>query len=157
MCVRVVYPEVAPGCFMGRRQVGKCDALGQCSGSCGYYFDRYDLPKHCYGPGTQPDSLNTIPWWPHCSAKSCAPPHCKNCVEWFDKHVKELMVLIWLPHSPDLNSIGHLWDVLEKPVQSLETPPHNLYDLLLTSWARCHKNTFRGLVDVLAFLAAPAS
>lgn len=151
MCVRVVYPWVAPGRFMGRRQVGKCDALGQCSGSCGYYFDMYDLPKHCYGPGTQPD-INSIPWWPHCSAKSWALPHCKNCVEGF-----ELMVLIWLPHSPDLNSIEHLWDVRGKSVQSLETPPHNLYDLLLTSWARCHKNTFRGLVDVSTFLAAPAS
>ncbi|KAK3549732.1 hypothetical protein QTP86_007743 [Hemibagrus guttatus] len=59
-----------------------------------------------------------------------APCHKANMVqEWFDEHNNEFEVLTWPPNSPDLNPIQHLWDVLNKQVRSMETPPRNLEDL----------------------------
>ncbi|KAK3559853.1 hypothetical protein QTP86_021422 [Hemibagrus guttatus] len=71
-------------------------------------------------------------------------------------------VLTWPPNSPDLNPMQHLWDVLDKQVRSMETPPRNLQDLkdlLLTSWCQIPQQTFRDLVEsrprrVRAVLAA---
>lgn len=43
--------------------------------------------------------------------------HChtpKHFRGWFEEHDKDLKVLAWLPNSPDLNLIVHLWDVLEQ-------------------------------------------
>ncbi|WP_368730569.1 transposase [Klebsiella variicola] len=45
--------------------------------------------------------------------------------EWFEEHGKEIKVLTWPPNSPDLNLMECLWDVLDKQVPSMETPPHN--------------------------------
>uniref|UniRef100_A0AAY5KZE1 Tc1-like transposase DDE domain-containing protein n=1 Tax=Esox lucius TaxID=8010 RepID=A0AAY5KZE1_ESOLU len=74
----------------------------------------------------------------------------KMVQEWFDEHNNEFKVLTWPPNSPDLNSIEHLWDVLEKQVQSMEAPPcklQDLTDLLLTSCCPIPQHTFRGLVE----------
>ena len=82
--------------------------------------------------------------------------------EWFEEHNNKFEVLTWPPNSPDLNPIEHLWDVLDKQIQSMEAPPCNiqdLKDLLLTSWCQIPQHTFRGLVEsmpqrVRAVLAA---
>ncbi|KAK3541531.1 hypothetical protein QTP86_029169 [Hemibagrus guttatus] len=82
--------------------------------------------------------------------------------EWFDEHNNQFEVLTWPPNSPDLNPVQHLWDVLDKQVPTMETPPHNLQDLkdlLLTSWCQIPQHTFRDLVEsmprrVRAVLAA---
>ena len=76
-------------------------------------------------------------------------PKTKVVQEWFEE-LKEFKVLICPPNSPDLSPIKHLWDVLDKPVRSIEAPPHNLQDLkdlLLTSWCQIPQRTFRGLVE----------
>ncbi|KAK3549510.1 hypothetical protein QTP86_002481 [Hemibagrus guttatus] len=59
----------------------------------------------------------------------------KMVQEWFDEHNNEFEVLT-CPNSTDLNTIEHLWDVLNKQVRSMEAPPHNLQDLkdLLLRW-----------------------
>ncbi|KAK3572875.1 hypothetical protein QTP86_009313 [Hemibagrus guttatus] len=60
----------------------------------------------------------------------------KMLQEWFDERNNQFEVLTWPPNSPDLNPIQHLWDVLDKQVQSMEAPSRNLQDLkdlLLTS------------------------
>lgn len=74
----------------------------------------------------------------------------ETVLEWFEEHDDEFRVSTWPRDSPDLNPLGHLWDVLEKQVQSLEAPPHNIQDfkdLLLTSWCEIPQTTFRGLVE----------
>ena len=74
----------------------------------------------------------------------------RYAVEWFEKHDKEFKVLSWPPNSTDLNPIEHLWDLLEKQIQSMETTPHNsqaLKDLLLMSWCQIPEYTFRGLLE----------
>ena len=53
-------------------------------------------------------------------------------------------------HSPDFNSIEHLWDVLDKQVQPMEASPRNfqdLKDLLLTSLWQIPQHTFKGQVE----------
>lgn len=53
----------------------------------------------------------------------------------FKNKNKEITVLKWPPNSPDLSLSEHLLDVLDRLVQSMETPVHNfqdLKDLLLT-------------------------
>ena len=78
-----------------------------------------------------------------------------------DHHVDGQVCVHYLPdkgfkvlprptNSPDLNPIQHLWDMLEKQVQSEEAPPGNLQDLkdmLLTSWCQIPEDTSRGLVE----------
>ncbi|KAK3531066.1 hypothetical protein QTP70_009444, partial [Hemibagrus guttatus] len=80
-----------------------------------------------------------------------APCHKAEMVqEWFDDHNNQFEVLTPPPNSPDLNPIQHLWDVLDKQVRSMETPPYNLRDLkdlLLTSWCQIPQHTFRDLVE----------
>ncbi|KAK3525325.1 hypothetical protein QTP86_029840, partial [Hemibagrus guttatus] len=80
-----------------------------------------------------------------------APCHKEKMVqEWFDEHNNQFEVLTPPPNSPDLNPIQYLWDVLDKQVQSMEAPPHNLQDLkdlLLTSWCQIPQHTFRDLVE----------
>ena len=70
--------------------------------------------------------------------------------KWFEEHNNEFEVLTWPPNSPDLNPVELLWDVLDKQVQSMEAPPHNLQDLkdlLPTSWCQIPQHTFRDLVE----------
>ena len=92
-----------------------------------------------------------------------APCHkAKMVQESFEEPNNEFEVLAWPPNSLDLNPVEHLWDVLDKQVQSMEAPPRNLQDLndlLWTSWCQIPEQTLRGLVEsmppqVRAVLAA---
>ncbi|KAK3547977.1 hypothetical protein QTP70_001641 [Hemibagrus guttatus] len=67
----------------------------------------------------------------------------KMVQEWFDEHNNEFEVLTWPPNSPDLKPIKNLWDVLDKQVRTMETPPHNLQDLkdLLPTSSEVHAST----------------
>jgi len=38
---------------------------------------------------------------------------------WFLEHDNEFTVLKWPPHSPDLNPIEHLWDVVEPKIHQV--------------------------------------
>ncbi|KAF3698668.1 Transposable element Tc1 transposase [Channa argus] len=72
--------------------------------------------------------------------------------EFFEEHENEFKPLPWPPNAPDLNPFEHLWDVLEKLVQSMETVPKNLQDLndkLLTFWYQIPEDTFKGLVETM--------
>lgn len=44
----------------------------------------------------------------------------------FEEHDQEFEVLTWLLDSPDLKPITHLWEVLDKQVQSIGATPTNL-------------------------------
>ncbi|KAK3562392.1 hypothetical protein QTP86_033531, partial [Hemibagrus guttatus] len=80
-----------------------------------------------------------------------APCHkTKMFQEWFDEHNNEFEMLTWPPNFPYLNPIEHLWDVLDKQVQSMEASPRNLQDLMdlmLTSWCQIPQHTFMDLVE----------
>lgn len=57
-------------------------------------------------------------------------------------------LLYKLSKFPNLSLIEHLWDMLDKEVRSMESPPHILKDfkdLLLTSWSQIPMHTSSGV------------
>ena len=81
---------------------------------------------------------------------------------WFEEHNSKVEVLTWPKNSPDLSPVKHLWDVVDKQVQSMEGSPRNiedLKDLLLTSWCQIPQHNFKAVEEsmprwVRAVLAA---
>ncbi|GBN70800.1 hypothetical protein AVEN_172431-1 [Araneus ventricosus] len=56
----------------------------------------------------------------------------------------------WPPRSPDLNSLEHLWDVLEKGVKVHQTTPATLTELwtaLADVWQAIPVERFRKLAE----------
>ncbi|GFU73435.1 transposable element Tcb2 transposase [Trichonephila clavipes] len=56
-----------------------------------------------------------------------APIHTAKIVqEWFAEHEGEVGHLDWLPQSPDLNIIEHLWGYLESKLRARFPPPSTI-------------------------------
>jgi len=69
---------------------------------------------------------------------------------WFVDHDNEFTVLKWPPHSPNLNPIEHLWDVVERELCAPDIHPtnlHQLQDAILSIWANISKEWFQHLVE----------
>lgn len=59
-----------------------------------------------------------LPWWLWpLSAGQCTMPQIQNGSGMVLGAKNEFEMLAWPPHSPDLNLIKHLWDVLDKQAQ----------------------------------------
>jgi hypothetical protein len=67
-----------------------------------------------------------------------APCHKARIVlEWFHKHDSEFSLLKWPAQSPDLNQIEHMWDEIERNIQSRDPLPANLtqlWEALESTW-----------------------
>ncbi|KAJ8417445.1 hypothetical protein AAFF_G00286720 [Aldrovandia affinis] len=158
---RLPGEEMAPGYTMGRKQAGGGSVMLWamfCWETLGpgihvdvtltrtTYLNIVANQVHPFMATVFPDSSGLF-------QQDNAPCHTAKIVkEWFEGHDKEFKVLTWPPNSPDLNPIDHLWNVLDKQVQSMEASPHNLQDLkdlMLTSWCQIPQDTFRGLVEYM--------
>lgn len=63
----------------------------------------------------------------------------------------------WPQNSPDLNTIEHLWDVLDRQVRFTAAPLYNLQNLndhLLMFWCNISQDTLRSLVKALVGLTS---
>jgi len=61
---------------------------------------------------------------------------CHSLPEHDNEHDNEFTVLKWPQHSPDLNPIEHIWDVVKQELCALDVHSTNLHQLLFLSiWA----------------------
>ncbi len=78
-----------------------------------------------------------------------APCHKAQIIsDWFLEHDNEFTLLKWLPLSPDLNPIEHLWDVVEREIRIMDVLSTNLQqlcDAIMTIWTK--KECFQHLVE----------
>ncbi|GFU41198.1 transposable element Tcb2 transposase [Trichonephila clavipes] len=76
-------------------------------------------------------------------------PHRANLVE--DFPFKEgIERMEWPACSPDMNSIDHVWDALERPVAGRQPPPQTLQELkraLLEEWDRIPQFVINSLIE----------
>ena len=69
-------------------------------------------------------------------------------MEWFADN--QFKMLDWLPYSPDLNPIEHLWDALEHAVHKHPNPPTSipaLKEALIEEWELLQPTVWEKLVD----------
>ncbi|GBN04634.1 hypothetical protein AVEN_1404-1 [Araneus ventricosus] len=79
-----------------------------------------------------------------------APCHKARIVlEWFEEHTDEFHLMSWPPNSPDLNSMEHIWDVMEQQFRA-QTPPcpniSTLHDCCLDIWYNLSPVMYQSLV-----------
>ncbi len=78
----------------------------------------------------------------------CSPVHTERFIKtWLDEF--DVEELDWIPQSPDLNLIEHLWDELKWKLQ--DRPSTSLPDLtnaLLDKWTKITTKTLQNLVEI---------
>ncbi|GBM92724.1 hypothetical protein AVEN_215449-1 [Araneus ventricosus] len=60
---------------------------------------------------------------------NCTSHRSRLTTAWLDELSSNFSVMNWPPRSPDLTSIEHLWDVLDKGVKAHQTTPATLTEL----------------------------
>ncbi len=80
-----------------------------------------------------------------------APCHKAQIIsDWFLEHDNEFTLLKWPPHSPDINPIEHLWDVVEWEIRIMDVQPTNLqqlHDAIMSIWTKISEECFQNLVE----------
>ncbi len=80
-----------------------------------------------------------------------APRHKAQIIsDWFLEHDNEFTLLKWPPQSPDLNTIEHLWDVVEREICIMDVQPTNLQqlcDAIMSIWNKFSEECFQNLVE----------
>ncbi len=83
--------------------------------------------------------------------KDNAPCHKAQIIsDWFLEHDNEFTLLKWLPQSPDLNPIEHLWDVVEREIHIMDVQLTNLQklcDAIMTICTKISEECFQHLVE----------
>ncbi len=80
-----------------------------------------------------------------------APCHKAQTIsDWFLEHDNEFTLLKWPPQSPDLNTIGLLWDTDEWEIRIMDVQPTNLQqlrDAIISIWTKIFEECFQHLVE----------
>ncbi len=82
-----------------------------------------------------------------------APCHKAQIIsDWFLEHDNEFTLLKWPPQSPDLNTIEHLWDVVEREILIMDVQTTNLQQLrnaIMSIWTKISKECFQQLIEYM--------
>jgi transposase len=73
---------------------------------------------------------------------------CKKAQKWLKDHGYQ--VLLWPPHSPDLNPIEHLWSHLKRRLAGYELPPNGilkLWERVQEEWDKIGPEVCQGLIE----------
>ncbi len=80
-----------------------------------------------------------------------APCHKAQVIlDWFLEHDNEFTLLKWHPQSPDLNTIEHHWDGVEREIHIMDVQPTNLQqlcDAIMSIWTKISEECFQHLVE----------
>ncbi|KFM63795.1 Transposable element Tcb1 transposase, partial [Stegodyphus mimosarum] len=80
-----------------------------------------------------------------------APCHRTTIVrDWLEEHSGQFQRMIWSPRSPDMNSIEHLWDIIERLVRAQNPSPSTLPQLWTSiegAWLNIPAGDFQRLVE----------
>ncbi len=82
-----------------------------------------------------------------------APCHKAQIIsDWFLEHDNEFTLLKRPPHSPDLNPIEHLWDVVEREIHIMDVQPTIVQqlrdaDAIMSIWTKISEECFQHLVE----------
>lgn len=87
-----------------------------------------------------------------------ARPHVARVVrEYLD--VVNIQTLNWPPHSPDLNPIEHLWDIIGRQLRQRQPPPATLQDIqimVMAIWRQIDQNQISNLISSMPRRCAAA-
>ncbi|GFY22297.1 transposable element Tcb2 transposase [Trichonephila clavipes] len=70
--------------------------------------------------------------------------------EWLQEYSSEFRQFHWPPKSPDMNIIGHIWNVLQSAVQKRSPPflcPTDLWRALQDLWCQLPPKLFQTLIE----------
>ncbi len=82
-----------------------------------------------------------------------APCHKAQIIsDWFLEHDNDFTLLKRPPHSPDLNPIEHLWDVVEREIHIMDVQPTIVQqlrdaDAIMSIWTKISEECFQHLVE----------
>ncbi len=74
---------------------------------------------------------------------------------WFLEQDNEFTLLKWPPQSPDLNSIEHIWDVVEQEIHIMDVQPTNLQqlrDAIMSIWTKISEECFQPLIESIPWI-----
>ena len=78
-----------------------------------------------------------------------APCHASTMTRnWFTQ--KKIKLLIWPAQSPDLSPIEHIWDVIQRQIDSRPNGPSNLQELqsvVVEEWGKIPRSTLQKLIE----------
>ncbi len=99
-------------------------------------FKRHSLPEYCC-PSLYDYSVPSSDGY---FQQDNAPCHKAQIIsDWFLEHDNEFTLLKWLPQSPDLNPVEHLWDVVEREICIMDVQPTSLQqlrDAIMSTWTK---------------------
>ncbi len=112
-------------------------------------FKHHSLPEYCCWPCPSLYDYS-VPSSDDYFQQDNASCHKAQIIsDWFLEHENEFTLLKWPPQSPNLNSIEHLWDVVEQEILIMNVQPTNLQqlrDAIMSIWTKISEECFQHLV-----------
>ncbi len=106
----------------------------------------HSLPEYCCWPCSSLYDYSVPIFWCH---------KAQIISDWFLEHDNEFTLLKWPPQSPNLNSIEHLWDVVEREIRIMDVQLTNLQqlrDAIMSIWTKISEECFQYFVESMPWI-----